>query len=27
VWAARDKNNPDKISVRPIPDDIIARFG
>jgi 4-hydroxybenzoyl-CoA thioesterase len=27
VWAARDKNNPDKISARPIPDDIIARFG
>jgi 4-hydroxybenzoyl-CoA thioesterase len=27
VWAARDKSNPDKISARPIPDDIIARFG
>jgi len=27
VWAARDKNNPDKISALAIPPDIIARFG
>jgi 4-hydroxybenzoyl-CoA thioesterase len=27
VWAVRDKDNPEKISARPIPDDVIARFG
>jgi 4-hydroxybenzoyl-CoA thioesterase len=27
IWAARDKNNPDKISALAIPPDIIARFG
>jgi hypothetical protein len=27
VWAVRDKNDPEKISARPIPDDVIARFG
>jgi 4-hydroxybenzoyl-CoA thioesterase len=27
VWAVRDKRDPTKISARPIPDDIVARFG
>jgi 4-hydroxybenzoyl-CoA thioesterase len=27
VWATRDKNNSDKISARPIPPEVIARFG
>jgi len=27
VWAVRDKNDPEKISARPIPDEVIARFG
>ncbi len=27
VWAVRDKDDPEKISARPIPDDVIARFG
>ena len=27
VWATRDKNNPDKINPRTIPDEVIARFG
>jgi 4-hydroxybenzoyl-CoA thioesterase len=27
VWAVRDKDDSEKISARPIPDDIIARFG
>ena len=27
VWAVRDKDNPGKINARPIPDDVIARFG
>jgi 4-hydroxybenzoyl-CoA thioesterase len=26
VWAVRDKDDPTKISARPIPDDVIARF-
>jgi 4-hydroxybenzoyl-CoA thioesterase len=27
VWAVRNKNDPDKISARPLPDEVIARFG
>jgi 4-hydroxybenzoyl-CoA thioesterase len=27
VWAVRHEDNPDKISSRPVPDDVIARFG
>jgi 4-hydroxybenzoyl-CoA thioesterase len=27
VWAARDKDNPDKIGAVAIPPDVIARFG
>lgn len=27
VWAVRSKDDPEKISARPIPDQIIARFG
>jgi 4-hydroxybenzoyl-CoA thioesterase len=27
VWAVRDKTDPDKISARAIPADIVARFG
>jgi 4-hydroxybenzoyl-CoA thioesterase len=27
VWAVRDKDDPEKISARPIPDEVIARFG
>jgi 4-hydroxybenzoyl-CoA thioesterase len=27
VWAVRDKNDPAKISSRPIPGDVIERFG
>ena len=27
VWAVRNKGNPDKISARTIPGDVIARFG
>jgi 4-hydroxybenzoyl-CoA thioesterase len=27
VWAVRDKDDPEKISACPIPDDVIARFG
>jgi 4-hydroxybenzoyl-CoA thioesterase len=26
VWAVRSKNDPEKISARPIPDEVIARF-
>ena len=26
VWAVRDKGNPAKISARPVPEDVIARF-
>ncbi len=27
VWAARDKDNPDKIGAVPIPAEVIAKFG
>ena len=27
VWAVRNKDDPEKISARPIPDEIVARFG
>jgi 4-hydroxybenzoyl-CoA thioesterase len=27
VWAVRNKDDPDKISARPLPDEVIARFG
>ena len=27
VWACMDKDNPKKIAVRPIPAEVIARFG
>jgi 4-hydroxybenzoyl-CoA thioesterase len=27
VWAVRDKSDPEKIRARPIPDEVIARFG
>jgi 4-hydroxybenzoyl-CoA thioesterase len=27
VWAVRNKNDPEKISARPLPDEVIARFG
>ena len=27
VWAVRNKDNPEKISARPLPDEVIARFG
>ena len=27
VWAVRSKNDPETISARPIPDEVIARFG
>jgi 4-hydroxybenzoyl-CoA thioesterase len=27
VWAVHDKNDPAKIRARPVPDDVIARFG
>jgi len=27
VWAVRDKSDPARISARPIPADVIARFG
>lgn len=27
VWAARDKDNPEKIGAIPIPPDVIAKFG
>jgi 4-hydroxybenzoyl-CoA thioesterase len=27
VWAVRSKDNPEKISARPLPDEVIARFG
>lgn len=27
VWAARDKNNPEKIGAVAIPDEVIAKFG
>jgi 4-hydroxybenzoyl-CoA thioesterase len=26
VWAVRNKDNPDKISARPIPEEVVARF-
>jgi 4-hydroxybenzoyl-CoA thioesterase len=26
VWAVRNKNDPEKISARPLPDEVIARF-
>lgn len=27
VWAVRHKDDPDKISARPVPEDVVARFG
>jgi 4-hydroxybenzoyl-CoA thioesterase len=27
VWAVRNKDNPEKISARPLPDEVVARFG
>jgi 4-hydroxybenzoyl-CoA thioesterase len=27
VWAVRSKNDPEKISARPIPEEVVARFG
>jgi 4-hydroxybenzoyl-CoA thioesterase len=27
VWAVRNEDDPEKISARPIPDEVIARFG
>jgi 4-hydroxybenzoyl-CoA thioesterase len=27
VWAVRNKDNPEKIRARPLPDEVVARFG
>ena len=27
IWAVRNKDNPEKISARPLPDEVVARFG
>ena len=27
VWAVRNKDNPEKISARPLPGEVVARFG